>query len=35
MRLIPLQVTAVLHTGPVDSPQKPVRASILEDESDG
>ncbi len=27
-------VTAVLHIGPVDSPQKAVRASILEDESD-
>ncbi len=26
------QVTAVLHTGPVDSPVKAVRASILADE---
>ena len=25
-------VTAVLHTGPVDSPQKAVRASILADD---
>ncbi len=29
------QVTAVLHTGPVDSPVKAVRASILSEESDG
>ena len=29
------QVTAVLHTGPVDSPVAAVRASILAEESDG
>ncbi len=29
------QVTAVLHTAPVDSPIKAVRASILAEESDG
>ena len=29
------QVTAVLHTGPVDSPVKAVRAAILSEESDG
>ncbi len=29
------QVTAVLDTGPVDSPVKAVRASILAEESDG
>ncbi len=28
-------VTAVLHIGPVDSPQKAVRASILADRLDG
>ncbi len=29
------RVTAVLHTGPVDSPVAAVRASILAEESDG
>ncbi len=29
------QVTAVPHVGPVDSPVKAVRASILAEESDG
>ncbi len=29
------QVTAVLHTGPVDSPVAAIRASILAEESDG
>ncbi len=29
------QVTAVLHTGPVDSPVKAVRASILAEADDG
>ncbi len=29
------EVTAVLHEGPVDSPQKAVLASILADEPDG
>ncbi len=29
------QVTAVLHTGPADSPVAAVRASILAEESDG
>ncbi len=29
------EVTAVLHEGPVDSPQKAVRAAILSEASDG